>query len=223
MKKLSATSVLILGHQPLWLEALRSALAAIAGVRVSIALLGSEPDEADFNVVLVDPHLHGIINIESIERVRDRWPLARLVLLADSADEGDIRRAMTLGVFSYLLKTEPVANVKAGIEAACLGVAVFSAAVIEVISGRNGSSGLPLSLPQSSRKGLSPREAQVLQMIAGGCPDSEIGEALFISRSTVSRHVTGILNKLGCRTRSQAVAAVMGVESTVNGSTEWVA
>ncbi len=207
------TSILVVDHHPMWLEALRSAVSTIPGVKVDVGLL---PDgfgaTKDFDVVLLDPCFQGRINLSVVDHIRQRWPKARLVVFSDCIEEDEIREVMARGVQSYILKTEPVETVRASVEAVCRGTSVFSLPVAAVVAARPVPVRDPRALPGSLHKGLSPREVEVLQMIARGFTDVEMGELLAISKRTVSRHVSTILNKLGCRTRSQAVADVIGAE-----------
>jgi DNA-binding CsgD family transcriptional regulator len=66
------------------------------------------------------------------------------------------------------------------------------------------------SLPAPAARGLSPREVEILQLVARGYTDGDIARLLKISGRTVQRHITNILNKLNCRNRSHAVAQVIG-------------
>jgi DNA-binding NarL/FixJ family response regulator len=212
-KSHSETSVLLVNHHPLWLQALQGTLSSIPGVSVEIGLVSEELGaDSDFDVVVLDPCFHGKVNQELVSRVRRVFPNARLVALTDCTRTDEIVETISRGIQSFILKSEPVETVRASIEAICRGVAVFSLPIAAVVSATDAPARATHSLPSHVRRGLSPREIEVLQMIARGYADGEIAQTLTISKRTVSRHVTSILNKLACRSRSQAVASLLGAE-----------
>lgn len=208
--------MLLVGYHPFSLEALRTELVQAEGVQAETRLVDDLlAAGGEYDVVLLDPATGGGFNLDVVEHIRNQWPSARLVIFSDCARRAEILRALALGVHSYILKTETAETVHSSIQAVCGGLSVFSPMVAAVMTGSlkppQGQNGHSTNL----HKKLSPREVEILQHIASGLPDAEIAAMLAISKRTVSRHVTGILNKLGSRTRSQAVAAAFASDQPV--------
>lgn len=222
MKLQSRDRLIVVEDEPIFLDALAALLAGIDWVEVvKVPILDRdtfvcERNEAteDAQVVTFNPCPNGRVDTELIEAIHEKWPRARLVAITHSGDGMAFRACLGLGVQSVLLKTEPPETIKAGVELVCRGAVVFSLpAAASVIAPMK-----PLvmtSLPFPLSRGLSPREVEILQLIGRGYTDSEIGGFIGASTRTINRHVTNILNKLGCRNRSQAVAQVLGCEPTL--------
>ena len=206
-------TVLLIDRQPVFLEGLARVMSGIPRVKVVThasperlpRLYGLEPD-----VVVIDPFVTGEMGSRDLEAVKRGWPEARIVVISDRADVGSITCAISLGAYGYLLKSEPIETIKAGLELVCRGGASFSLPVAALMAAAEFRPRAVPSLPAPSGRGLSSRELQVLQMVARGYTDAEIGRLLTISVRTVQRHMTNIFNKLNCRTRSQAVAMTIG-------------
>ena len=205
--------VLIIDHQPLFLEALASTVATIPQVRVLKHLLRDNLEEIgdmSADVVILDP-LEGVeFRCKHLETARRLWPQSRLMVVTDHAEADAVISALAYGAHSFLLKVEPVETIRVAVELVCRGVAVFSLPMAAVIASRVAPPLVAPSLVVPIARGLTPREIEVVQLVARGHTDPEIGGLLKISARTVQRHVTNILNKLGCRNRSQAVAQVIG-------------
>jgi DNA-binding NarL/FixJ family response regulator len=149
------------------------------------------------DVVIMDLRLPGRNGIETIQALhREFGPVPVLVLTTYGTDE-DIYRAVQAGAAGYVLKDMPLKRVVEAIRALHAGQQYFPAE----IAGR-----LAERLKQSI---LTPRELNVLQMIADGRSNKEIGSALGIVEGTVKIHVTNIINKLGVMDRTQAVTTAI--------------
>jgi DNA-binding NarL/FixJ family response regulator len=116
-----------------------------------------------------------------------------------SSREGDdaIHRALAAGALAYVLKRMPTAALLEAIRAAAAGKVPLAPEVLERLGTR------------STFGALSPREIEVLQRIAGGASNKEIGAALGISANTVKNHINKILEKLGAADRTQAVTVAL--------------
>ncbi|HEY5625832.1 MAG TPA: response regulator transcription factor, partial [Dehalococcoidia bacterium] len=121
-----------------------------------------------------------------------------------------IMAALGHGAKSYILKSEPIETIRAAIEFVCRGGVAFSLPIAALVTDKPVPARESRSLAASVSRGLTPREVQVIQLVARGNTDGEIAELLEISDRTVERHVGNVLNKLGCRNRSEAVAQVIG-------------
>jgi DNA-binding NarL/FixJ family response regulator len=204
--------VLLLDHQPLYLDALSSVVGAIQRLRVMThapdSLEGLENVNPD--VIVIDPCTGGAFSVEHLKAAKLRWPLARLMVLTDCNDPDAIVSALAYGAHSFLLKSESVDTIRAAVELLCGGAAAFSLPVAVVMAAKVTPPLVAPSLPAPAARGLTPREVEILQLVARGLTDAEIGELSTISPRTVQRHITNILNKLNCRNRSHAVAQVIG-------------
>ena len=116
-----------------------------------------------------------------------RRPSVRFIVLTTYDGDEDIRRALDAGAQAYLLKAMSHLDVTAAIRKVHAGARVIPQSVSRTIAER----------PPQSR--LSPREIEVLELIANGCSNKEVGRALGITEATVKWHVNLILNKTRCR------------------------
>ncbi len=207
--------VLVINHQPIFLNAMARLIETIGPVKVVTHRLIETLDEVkddDVDVVTVDPSFGGQFRLEMLVSVKKRWPSARIVVVTDCTEPSAITAALACGVHSFLLKAEPVETVRAGIELVCRGAAALSSPAAMLVSSRPIAPRAVASAPRGPVRGVTPREVEVLQFVAQGYTDLETGRILGLSNRTIGRHVTNILNKLNCRSRSQAVAQVLGAE-----------
>ena len=167
---------------------------------VALSALAVRPD-----VMLLDIDLPGMNGIQMLEELSPRLPDRSIVMLTVSDSERDLIDALARGAAGYLTKDlAPEALLRAlrGTQQGQLAMSRRHAAVVmrhfieAARKGRSGSAG--------GLEGLSPRENDVLRMLADGLTDREIAQALVISPRTVETHVSNILHKLGVRKRSQA-------------------
>jgi DNA-binding NarL/FixJ family response regulator len=204
--------VLLVDHQPLYLDALSGVLGAIQRLRVITqaidSLEGLESVEPD--VIVMDPCTGGAFSTEHLKTAKRLWPLARLMVLTDCNEPDAVVSALAYGAHSFLLKSESVDTIRAAVELLCGGAAAFSLPVAVLMAVKVTPPLVATSLPAPAARGLSPREVEILQLVARGLTDAEIAGLIKISPRTVQRHITNILNKLNCRNRSHAVAQVIG-------------
>ena len=157
------------------------------------------------DVMLLDIDLPGMNGIQMLEELAPRLPDTKIVMLTVSDTERDMIDALSRGAAGYLTKDlHPEALLRAlrGTQRGELAMSRRYAArvmrhFIEAArKGRSGSAG--------GLDGLSPRENDVLRMLADGLTDREIATALIISPRTVETHVSNILHKLDVRKRAEA-------------------
>jgi DNA-binding NarL/FixJ family response regulator len=157
------------------------------------------------DVMLLDIDLPGMNGIQMLEELAPRLPETKIVMLTVSDSERDMIDALGRGAAGYLTKDlNPEALLRAlrGTQRGELAMSRRHAArvmrhFIEAArKGRTGKSG--------GLEGLSPRENDVLRMLADGLTDREIAQALVISPRTVETHVSNILHKLNVRKRAEA-------------------
>lgn len=160
-------------------------------------------------VVLMDLSLPGMSGIEATQRLTAAAPLARVVILTVLGDDQHVIDALLAGACGYLVKDAPIAQVVEAIWAADRGESLISPRIASRLVRR-------LREPEKmelSRTGdlLTPREVQVLELLARGLDNSGIAQVLYLSQHTVKNHVSSILIKLQVENRIQAaVRAVRG-------------
>ena len=145
-------------------------------------------------MALIDIEMPRLDGIDVIRRIREANPLARLIVLTTYAGDERIHRAFAAGASAYLLKDSATPVLLEAIRAVFGGETYTGPAVAGALA-RHAASGPP----------LSPREIEVLELIAAGRSNKEIGAALFIAEGTVKTHVASIHEKLGVRDRTEAV------------------
>jgi DNA-binding NarL/FixJ family response regulator len=210
---MESSKVLVIDQQPLMLEALALALGELQDITVSTHAISD--DVAAFveevpDVVVCDPTVDNEFRPEYVAFLAHYLPAARIVVLSSQHEPDSIMAALGHGAKSYILKSEPIETIRAAIELACRGGVAFSLPIAALVTDRPVPSREARSLAAPVSRGLTPREIQVMQLVARGHTDVETAESLEISDRTVERHVSNVLNKLGCRNRSEAVAQVIG-------------
>jgi DNA-binding NarL/FixJ family response regulator len=149
------------------------------------------------DVVLMDLRLPGLSGVQSIKTIRATTPSVRFIVLTTYDGDEDIRRALDAGAQAYLLKAMSYVEITAAIRKVHSGARVIPQLVSRTLA----------ECPPNSQ--LSPREIQVLELIAGGCSNKEIGRALGITEATVKWHVNLILNRLDVADRTAAIVAAL--------------
>jgi DNA-binding NarL/FixJ family response regulator len=164
------------------------------------------------DVVMMDLGLPGMSGVEATRRLGDAAPQARVLVLSISADDGDVTGAIAAGACGYLLKDASIGDVVAGVRAAAVGASSISPRVAaKLVDAIRAEQRAREASEQTASADLSPREVQVLRLVAQGKENSEIARELFISPQTVKNHISHILVKLGVDNRIQA--AVHAVRS----------
>jgi DNA-binding NarL/FixJ family response regulator len=125
----------------------------------------------------------------------------RVVMLTVSEQERDLLEAVAAGAIGYLVKSTPGPDLLAALKRAAAGEPVFSPALASLVLGEFRR--LKQSTPDTQP--LSPREREVLQLVARGHSYREIGEELFIAEKTVENHVRNILGKLQLNRRHELI------------------
>jgi DNA-binding NarL/FixJ family response regulator len=160
-------------------------------------------------VVLMDLSMPGMSGIEATQRLAAAAPLSRVLVLTIQADDDYVMNALLAGAVGYLLKDDPIEQIVEAIRAAARGESLISPRIASRLVRR-------LCEPAETEPGLvganlTPREYEVLALLARGLDNSEIAKALFLSQHTVKNHVSSILLKLQVENRIQAaVRAVRG-------------
>ncbi len=158
------------------------------------------------DVVVMDvqmPVLDGIGATRLLAGVGVAHPVKVLVVTTFNLDEY-VYEALRAGASGFLLKDAPPAQLLGGIRTVAAGAALLAPEVTRQLVGKYAARIRPTE-GAPERGTLTPRELEVLRLIANGLSNSEIAAALVISQETVKTYVSRILTKLGLRDRVQAV------------------
>jgi DNA-binding NarL/FixJ family response regulator len=203
--------VLVADDQALVREGLMTLLAAAPGIDpVAAATDGEEavalcarhrPD-----VVLMDLRMPNMDGVEATRQIRAAQPDTEIVVLTTHADEASILDALNAGARGYLTKDAGIAEISRAVQAAAdhqalLDPLVQSRLIAAAAAARPRPAPTPASLPDE----LTPREAEVLRLIAAGLSNGEIASTLVVSEATVKTHINHVFSKIGARDRAQAV------------------
>jgi DNA-binding NarL/FixJ family response regulator len=196
-------------------SAVREGLVLLLGTLPGIAVIGEAEDgEAAIEtvatknpqVVLMDLNMPRCDGVEATRRIRASHPRTQVVVLTTYSDDDSIIAALQAGALGYLTKDATRAEIGRAVLAAAAGQAVLDPAVQQRLL--SAAVRAPAAVPAGPAPGdddLTPREAEVLRLIAAGKSNREIARALFVSEATVKTHVNRIFAKTGSRDRGQAV------------------
>lgn len=158
------------------------------------------------DVLLLDLRMPGAGGVEACRQVRALSPETAVLVLTSFDEDEEMFGVLSAGASGYILKDTRPDRVVNAIYAIADGQSVFDASVANrIISGRP----VPHNGIDPESEALSDREMEVLQLIAKGLSNKEIGQALWIGETTVKTHVSHILHKLGKADRTQAVLAAV--------------
>jgi len=158
------------------------------------------------DVLLLDLRMPGGGGVEACRRVKELVPETAVLVITSFDDDEEVFGVLEAGANGYIMKDTRPERIAHAIRSVMEGQAVFDAAVAtRIISGRqNGGNGNSVLADP-----LSERELEVLELMAKGHSNKEIGRELWIGETTVKTHVSHILRKLGQNDRTQAVLAAL--------------
>ena len=201
--------VLVVDDHDLFRAGLARLLALQADIEVVAQASGGHmgvrlAEELHPDVVLMDLRMPDLDGSEATRAILESQPSARVVALSVSVEEVDVAAAMQAGACGFLVKDAPLDEVVVAVRAAAQGATWLSSRAAEVVLR-----GLRRAAPEPdvglvTVEQMSPRELQVLRLVARGMENAEIGEALSISPRTAKNHVSSILAKLRLPGRVQA-------------------
>ncbi len=158
------------------------------------------------DVVMMDLHMPHLDGVEATRRITSQLPDSRVLVLTTYVDDSDLFPALHAGARGYLTKDATAEEINAAIHAVAAGHTHLApdvqqrlvSAVLDPATTRVGArDGLP--------DGLTPREAEVITLIAAGLSNTQIAHTLVVGEATVKTHVNHILAKTGSRDRAQVV------------------
>lgn len=183
----------------------RDGLAAMLGTQPDFAVVGEAGTGAEAvaeaarlrpDVVLMDLEMPALDGIEAIRQLRAHDPAVQVVVLTAFDTDERIVGALQAGAQGYLLKGAPRAEIFAAIRTVHAGGALIPPVVASKLLRQVRATEHP--------DALTPRETEVLRLVAAGHPNKDIAQRLSISERTVKFHVSSLLAKLGVKNRTQA-------------------
>ncbi|MEM8778435.1 MAG: response regulator transcription factor [Cyanobacteria bacterium P01_G01_bin.49] len=157
------------------------------------------------DVVLMDVRMPTMDGVVATRAICEQFADVKILILTTFDDDEYVSEAMKLGAKGYLLKDTPLASLANAIRSVYAGHTHLGPGLLKKIitSIPDATSSTPPSAPIEFAE-LTPREKDVLRLIALGANNREIAQSLFIAERTVKNHVTNILMRLNLRDRTQA-------------------
>jgi DNA-binding NarL/FixJ family response regulator len=208
----------------------RDGLVLLLGLLPQVEVVGAAADGEEAvekatalrpDVVLMDLRMPRCDGVEATRRLREQQPDIKVIVLTTYADDRSVIEALRAGARGYLTKDAGGAEIQKALLQVVSGQAVIDPAVqhhlVDAIavtpppapSFPAGQAGSPATSQEPAGPvpgGLTPREAQVLRLIAEGLSNAEIAARLVVSEATVKSHINHLLAKIGARDRAQAVS-----------------
>ena len=201
--------VVIADDHPMFREGLRAALHAVPEVDV----VGDAPNGDDLlvlvdqtapDVVLTDLTMPGLDGIAVAQRIRERHPEVKVVMLTMHDDDTAVMRALQAGARGYLLKDADREDIVLAVRAVAAGGSVYGESIgqriVHLATGTRPAENRPF--PE-----LTHRQREILDLVAQGLGNHEIARRLFLSEKTIRNNFAAILTKLQLHDRATAVAA----------------
>jgi DNA-binding NarL/FixJ family response regulator len=192
-------NILCVDDHPLFLEGIATAIGSQDDMRLAAMASSGREAIAQFrkirpDITLMDLRLPDMSGIAAMAAIRAEFPDARIIILTTFEGDVEIQRALAGGARAYLIKSMPLAE--------------FVDVIRKVERGRTY---LPSQMAQNLAQHvgsdiLSEREVEILTQVADGNRNRDIGARLAISEDTVKSHLRHILEKLGAKDRTEAVA-----------------
>lgn len=191
--------VMLVDDHVIMLEGLVSLLTASGSIDVVASATDGQRaielfDESKPDVSIVDLRMRPMDGVELTQKLRRLNPKARVIMLTTYDTDEDIFRGFQAGIATYIRKDTDAANLINAVHAVHAGQRIIdpqiAAKLAEHVAGDS----------------LTARQDEVLQLVAEGKSNQEIGEQIHITEGTVKAHIREILRKLGARDRTQAVS-----------------
>jgi DNA-binding NarL/FixJ family response regulator len=202
--------VLLVDDDDLMRAGLRSILATDPGIEVvgeasgGRAALGEARSLAP-HVVLMDVRMPDLDGIAATREVLSTAPDAKVVILTTFENDEYVFGALSAGASGFLLKRTSPEDLIGAIHTVVAGDALLSPSVTRTVIDRAARQPTPAADAAQGLERLTPRERDVLELVARGLSNAEIAEALVVEETTVKTHVKHVLGKLRLRDRVQAV------------------
>lgn len=198
------TRVMLVDDHPMWIDALAEDLAEEGCEIVAVAHDGAQTlDRARATrpeVVVMDLNIPDPDGASCTQLLMNEFPEMKILVMSASGERDDVLRAVKAGATGYVLKSSSKAELLDAVRKTALGEAVFTATLAGLVLGEYrrmaNNSG-----PEEETPTLTPREAEVLRLVAKGLSYRDIADQLFVSHRTVQNHVQNVLRKLQLHNR----------------------
>jgi DNA-binding NarL/FixJ family response regulator len=196
--------VLVVDDHPI----VRSGIVALLQTAADVAVVGEASTGAEAvdlalgltpDIVLMDLRMPGMDGDEATARILAQRPNVRVLILTTYESDDSILTAIEAGASGYLLKAAPQEEILAGVRAVARGEVALAPRIAALLVAR-------VKTPMPT---LSPRETQVLGLVASGASNPSIAATLFVSEATVKTHLLHVFEKLGVSDRTRAVTRAM--------------
>ncbi len=167
------------------------------------------------DLVLMDIRMPVMDGVAATQAIAEQFPEAKVLVLTTFDDDEYVSQAMRCGAMGYLLKDTEPDELALAIRAVSKGHSQLGPGLIKKALTVIEPPVLPATSPPELNQ-LTPRELEVLQLIASGANNREIAETLFLSENTIKNHVTNILSRLNLRDRTQAALLAHSLLKTFN-------
>ncbi|MDK2412257.1 response regulator transcription factor [Aphanizomenon sp. PH219] len=203
-------TVLLVDDQSL----IRQGLRALLELEIDIEIVGEAEngqtainlvEKLQPNVILMDIRMPIMDGVAATKEINQHFPHSKILILTTFDDDEYVKAGLQNGAMGYLLKDTPSEELAVAIRAVDKGYSQLGPGIVKKLVTQ-----FPATLPQAvlavppHLTELTPREKEVLRLIAIGDNNREIAKKLYISEGTVKNHVTNMLNRLNLRDRTQA-------------------
>jgi DNA-binding NarL/FixJ family response regulator len=200
---------------------IRRGLKALLKLEADLEIVGEAENGTDAiaqveklqpDVVLMDIRMPIMDGVAATRQICQQFSTTKIIILTTFADEDYVAQALRYGAAGYLLKDTPSEELAQAIRMVYKGYTQLGPGIGKVMG----------QIPVASKstppgwEELTPRELEILKLIAKGSSNREIAEALYIAEKTVKNHVTRILDRLSLRDRTQAAiiaSSLLGVDN----------
>jgi DNA-binding NarL/FixJ family response regulator len=197
-------------------DVVREGLSVILSTAPGIEVVGMAEDGARAveltekhkpDIILMDLNMPGVNGIQATRMIRERFPSARILALTTYDADEWVFDAIRAGAAGYLLKDTPRAGLIKAVEGTVSGQTFVDPSVAGKLFAH--VAGTTVVHDTTVAESLSPREREILRLLADGLPNTEIAKQLFLSEGTVRNYVSGIFTKLGVTDRTQAAVIAL--------------
>jgi DNA-binding NarL/FixJ family response regulator len=158
------------------------------------------------DVILMDLRMPNVDGVQATREIRAAQPDTEIVVLTTYADEASILDALRAGARGYLTKDAGIQEIARAVHAAAAHQSLLDPVVqAKLLEAVGGGTPAPARASRPLPDELTPREAEVLSLIAQGLSNREIAARLVVSEATVKTHINHVFAKIGARDRAQAV------------------